>query len=109
VASESLILRVRDALAGRRDVAEKRMFGGVAFLLSGNMLVGVWKGSLAVRIGRDAYEAALGQEHVREFDGAGKPMRGWVLVEPEGLESDRQLAEWIERAARFVETLPAKG
>lgn len=108
MASESLILRVRDVLLGRRGVAEKRMFGGVAFLLDGNMLVGVWKDSLVVRVGGEAYADALRGDHVRQFDVAGKPMRGWVMVEPEGIESSEQLDQWIERAMRFVETLPAK-
>ena len=108
MASVSLTLRLRDALSAQAAVLEKRMFGGVAFLLRGHMLVGVWNDSLVARVGPEAYEDALLEEHVRIFDVAGKPMRGWVTVEPEGLESDRQLRDWIERAARFVETLPAK-
>ncbi|MGN6546005.1 MAG: TfoX/Sxy family protein [Aureliella sp.] len=108
MASESLILRVRDALAGRRSVSEKRMFGGVAFLLGGHMLVGVWKDSLVVRIGTAAYADALSQEHVRPFDPAGKPMRGWVMVDPEGTENQGQLSQWIDTASQFVETLPPK-
>lgn len=108
VFSETLAGRIRDVLASKRDVEDKKMFGGVGFLLNGNMLVGVWKDSLIVRLGPDQGEVALLEPHVREFDITGKPMRGWVLVEPEGVEDDDQLKGWIERAMKFVTTLPAK-
>jgi TfoX/Sxy family transcriptional regulator of competence genes len=84
------------------------MFGGVGFLLNGNMLVGVWKDSLIVRVGPNAYEDALLESHVEQFDITGKPMKGWIIVEPEGVEVDEQLSEWIQRAIEFVETLPMK-
>ncbi len=106
--SESLAERVRQHLRGRRDIVDKRMFGGLCFLLDGKMLVGVWKHSLIARVGEDVAKTALKQKHVREFDVTGKPMRHWVLVEPDGVDSDEQLAGWIERAEAFVETLPAK-
>jgi TfoX/Sxy family transcriptional regulator of competence genes len=100
---ESLAAGIRDALARQRGVEVKKMFGGVGFLLNGNMLVGVWKATLIVRLGTDNYEDALLEPHVREFDITGKPMRGWVLVEPEGVEDDDQLKDWIERARKFVQ------
>ena len=84
------------------------MFGGVGFLLNGNMLVGVWKDSLIVRLGPDEGEAALREPHVREFDITGRAMKGWVLVEPEGVEEDDQLKGWVQRAVKFVGKLPAK-
>ena len=105
---ESLAARIRDALA-RKGVEERKMFGGVGFLLHGNLLVGVWKDSLIVRLGPDEGDEALREPHVRAFDITGKPMKGWLLVEPEGVEEDDQLKDWIERATRFVRTLPAKG
>ena len=105
---ETLAARIRDALARKRGVEEKKMFGGVGFLLHGNMLVGVWKESLVARLGPDQGEAALKQPHVKEFDSTGRAMKGWVLVGPEGVEGDDQLAGWIERATRFVRALPAK-
>ena len=105
---ETLAARIRDALARKRGVEEKKMFGGVGFLLDGNMLVGVWKDSLIVRLGPDEGDEALLEPHVRAFDITGKPMKGWLLVEPEGVEEDDQLKDWIERATRFVRTLPAK-
>ena len=88
---ESLVGGIRDALAHKRNIEEKKMFGGVGFLLNGNMLVGVWKDSLIVRVGPDAYEEALLEPHVKEFDITGRPMKGWVLVEPTGVEDDNQL------------------
>jgi hypothetical protein len=105
---ESLAARIRDALARKRDVEEKKMFGGVGFLLHGNMLVGVWKDSLIARLGPDNYDDVLLEPHVRQFDITGRPMKGWVLIGPEGIEDDEQLDGWIERATKFVRTLPAK-
>jgi TfoX/Sxy family transcriptional regulator of competence genes len=106
--SEELAERIRVALARRKNVEEKKMFGGVGFLLNGNMLVGVWKHSLIARLGPDNYDDALLEPHVREFDITGKPMKGWVLIEPEGVEDDERLSDWIGRAMKFVKALPAK-
>ncbi|MDA0660083.1 MAG: TfoX/Sxy family protein [Planctomycetota bacterium] len=106
--SESLAGRVRAVLVGQKNAAEKKMFGGIGFLLNGNMLVAVWKDSLIVRLGVGNYEAALNEPHVREFDLTGRAMKGWVMVEPDGMESDRQLTDWIDRATSFVKTLPPK-
>ena len=106
--SEALAERIRQQLARRRNVEERRMFGGVGFLLNGNLLVGVWKESLVVRLGKDEGEEALREPHVKEFDITGRPMRNWVLVEPEGVEDDDQLSAWVQRAMKFVRTLPAK-
>ena len=105
--SHALADRVR-GVRRTRQVTEKKMFGGLAFLLQGNMLVGVWQGSLIVRLGPAQAAPALKQPHVREFDVTGRPMKGWVMVGPDGLESDRDLSDWIERATEFVVTLPAK-
>ena len=84
------------------------MFGGVCLFLNGNMLVGVWKNSLIVRLGPDEGEVALLEPHVKEFDITGKPMKGWVMIEPEGIDDDDQLKEWIQRATKFVGKLPGK-
>lgn len=105
---ESLAARIRDALIHTNGVVEKKMFGALCFMLHGNMLVGVWIESLIARLGPDEAEEALTQTHVREFDVTGKPMRNWVLVEPEGLDEDDQLTHWIEKAIQFVRTLPRK-
>src|SRR5262249_4872836 len=106
--NEALAERIRQRLARRKNVEEKKMFGGVGFLLSGNLLVGVWKDSLIVRLGPDEGDLALKEPHVREFDITGRAMRGWVLVEPKGVEDDEQLSGWIQRGLKFVGKLPAK-
>lgn len=106
--SESLASRIRDVLARRGNIIEKKMFGGVGFLLNGNMLVGVWKNSLIVRLGPDNYDDALLEPHVREFDITGKPIKGWVMVESDGIDEDGQLRDWIQRATDFVGTLAKK-
>jgi TfoX/Sxy family transcriptional regulator of competence genes len=106
--SESLATRVRDTLGRKRNLVEKKMFGGVGFLLRGNMCVGIWKSSLIVRLDPEKYDDALAEPHAREFDITGRPMRGWVLIDPEGLEEDRDLRAWIERGLEFVGTLPGK-
>ena|SRR6188768_1455627 len=106
--SESLAERIRSVLAGKRGIAEKKLFGGIGFLLNGNLLVGVWKNSLIARLGPEAGEKALAEDSVRPFDITGKPMKNWVLVEPEGIETDKQLKGWIEWAINFVASLPRK-
>lgn len=85
------------------------MFGSIGFLLNGNLLVGVWKNSLIARLGPEAGEKALAEDYVRPFDITGKPMKGWVLVEPDGIESDEHLKVWLEQAMEFVKGLPRKG
>lgn len=82
--NELLALRIRDYLDGRKDIQEKNMFGGVAFLLNGNMLVGVHKNYLIARIGKENYEEALTERYVKEFDITSKAMKGWVMVKPAG-------------------------
>ena len=106
--SETLAERIRQRLARRKNVEEKKMFGGVGFLLNGNMLVGVWKDSLIVRLGDEQGDEALNEAHVNEFNITGRAMKGWVLVAPEGVEDDDQLSGWIQRAVKFVGKLPAK-
>src|SRR5580658_7540397 len=105
---ESLAGRIRNTLARKKNIDEMKMYGGVGFLLNGNMLVGVWKDSLIVRLGPDAYDDALQEPHVREFDITGKPMKGWIMVDPKGVEDDNQLKTWIQRAVKFVGKLPRK-
>jgi TfoX/Sxy family transcriptional regulator of competence genes len=108
VYSESLAARIRQALKGQRGITEKKMFGGSGFLLHGNMCVGVSQTSLIVRLGPEQADEARTQANVVEFDVAGRPLKGWVMIEAEGIENDEQLNEWIERAVTFVETLPRK-
>jgi len=84
------------------------MFGGVAFLLNGNMCVGVHKSDLIVRLAPEATDAALAQAHTRRFDLTGRPMKGWILVEASGLKTDVQLGKWVQVAAKYAGSLPAK-
>jgi TfoX/Sxy family transcriptional regulator of competence genes len=105
--SEAPAARIRVALS-RKNGVEERMFGGIGFLFHGNMVGGVWKDSLVVRLGEDQGEDALLEPLVKEFDITGRQMRGWVLVAPEGVEVDDQLNTWIQRAVKFVGRLPAK-
>src|SRR5262245_56497377 len=106
--SEALAERIRHRLARRKSVEEKKMFGCICFLFGGNALAGVWKDRLIARLGPDEGEEALREPHVRAFDITGRPMRNWVAVGPEGVENDDQLKGWIERATKFVRTLPKK-
>ena len=106
--SAALAERIRQALARTRGVEEMKMFGGVGFLLNGNMLVGVWKDSLIVRLDPEGYDDALMEPHVGEFNITGRSMKGWVVVAPEGVEADDELSGWVQRAMRFVGKLPAK-
>ena len=104
VYDEQLAHRVRAILKRRRGFIEKKMFGGVGFLLNGNMCVGAWREFLIVRVGLDAYEDRLRESFTRKFDITGRVMKGWVMVEPEGVEDDDQLKAWIDFAIVFVRT-----
>jgi TfoX/Sxy family transcriptional regulator of competence genes len=104
----ALAARIRGTLARRKGITEKRMFGGLAFFLHGNICVGVWHDSLIARVGPEEGADALREPHVGPFAVTGRPMANWVLVAPEGVAEDGQLADWIERAMRFVRRLPRK-
>ena len=105
---EGVAQRVREALDSERDVVEKKMFGGLAFMLSGHMCVGVIGDELMVRVGPEGYEAALALPHARKMDFTGKPLKGFVYVGVDGFDDDADLQEWVDRARRFVSTLPPK-
>jgi TfoX/Sxy family transcriptional regulator of competence genes len=107
--NEDLANRVRERLRAEDALTEMEMFGGVGFMLAGNMSVGISGDELIVRVGPDADEAALGQPHTRPFDITGRPMRGWIMVAPEGTRSEDQLAAWVARGVAFARMLPAKG
>ena len=105
---EALAARIRSAFEGEPGVAEKKMFGGVAFMVDGNMACGVTSDELMVRVGPDNYEDALSRPHARPMDFTGRPMRGMVYVSRPGFESDQDLAAWVESGASFARSLPAK-
>jgi len=104
---ESLAERIRKSVGARKGFVEKKMFGGVAFLLNGNMCVGVHKDALIVRIDPAETGDALKAKHTRVFDLTGRPMKGWILVEPAGV-AGAALARWIDRAVAFAGSLPKK-
>ena len=105
---ETLAARVRKGLSRSSGVTERSMFGGIAWMLDGNMFVGIVKDELMVRVGPDAHDAAVAEAHARIMDFAGRPMKGYVFVAAEGLDTDASLAGWVERGAAFAATLPAK-
>ena len=105
---EKLDARVRAILDGREGISSRKMFGGVCHLLHGNMVAGVWKEFLILRLGEDAADFARELPHVRPFDITGRPMKGWVMIEPAGCRTAAQLKRWLDQARAFAETLPTK-
>jgi hypothetical protein len=104
---EDLAGRVRALVGERGGLAEKKMFGGLAFLLDGNMAVGVRGDDVIVRLPPDESDVALAEPGARVFDITGRPMKGWILVGPEGQEP-RRLSGWVERGLAYASTLPPK-
>ncbi|MEZ4415515.1 MAG: TfoX/Sxy family protein [Gemmatimonadota bacterium] len=107
-ADPGLVQRIREALAQRSDVVEKRMFGGVAFMVRGHMCCGVANDDLMLRVGAERYPEALTRPHAREMDFTKKPLKGFVYVAPAGIETDNALESWLAWALEFVESLPPK-
>lgn len=104
------MLRVRDVLDARPGISEKRMFGGICFFANGNMIGGVsGKDVLILRVGPEAYEACLADEHAGPMQFTKRPMRGFVEVDPPGYEDDAGLEAWVARGLAYAESLPAKG
>lgn len=106
---EGLAERVREALADRPDVAEKKMFGGLAYMVRGHMCVGVVKQDLMVRVNPETYEELLLEPHARAMDFTGRPMKGFLFVGPKGIESDEDLERWIAKSLTHATTLSAQG
>jgi TfoX/Sxy family transcriptional regulator of competence genes len=105
---EALADRIREVLAVRDRLTEREMFGGIAFMLAGNMACGVIGEDLLVRLGKEDAAKALEEQHVRPMDFTGKPMKTTIYVDPEGTESDSALAGWVDAGADFAESLPPK-
>ena len=106
--NEGLAQRVRVVLEGKSGLVEKKMFGGVCFLLCGNMACGILNENLIVRVGPEKYENALKLPHTRKFDITGKPMKGWVMVSAKGHNTDERLSYWVGQGVTFALTLTAK-
>ena len=105
---EGLAQRLREILAAREDVVEKRMFGGLAFMVSGNMCCGVLGEDLMARVGPAQYASVLQLPHARPMDFTGKPLKGFVYVGHEGIASDDDLAVWVGLCLEFTDSLPPK-
>ncbi len=105
---QRLAARVRRQLANRPELQEKGMFGGLGFLRSGHMAVGIWKDHLIARVGKEHDAEARALPGAKAFDITGRPMQGWVMVTPEGISTDVLLHDWIDRAWTFAGTLPPK-
>jgi TfoX-like protein len=105
---ERLADRIRAKLKGTRGLTEKKMFGGVGFMVNGNLACGVNKQDMIVRLSDDDSEAALKRAHVRAFDMTGRPMKGWIVVGAEGVATDKTLQGWIDKSLAFAKTLPPK-
>jgi hypothetical protein len=105
---EGLIERVRDALGNDPEIIEKRMFGGLAFMVQGNMALGLMTDDLMIRVGAEQLGKALARPHTRKMDLTGRPMKGFIIVEAEGYEDDKDLATWVKQGVDCARSLPAK-
>ena len=106
---EELANRIRELMAGETGVTEKKMFGGLAFLIGGNMSVAAsGQGGLMVRVEPEEAEALLEKPHVRPFEMRGRQMDGWLRVDDEGLRTKRQLEPWVKRGVAYARSLPPK-
>jgi hypothetical protein len=105
---EAVAARIRKALAHRTDVVEKKMFGGLAFMVAGHMCVGVTGSEMMARVGPEQHEAALARPHARPMDFTGRPMKGFLYVAAPGFAKEPDLRSWISTCESFVATLPPK-
>src|SRR5262245_44263916 len=106
--NEQLAERIRTVLTKRKGVTEKNVFGGLTFLLHGDICCGITDDDLLLRLGTEQGEKAVKKPHVRVCDFTSRPMKGMVLVSPGGYKTDTALQQWVQQAAAFVSTLPAK-
>ena len=106
---EDLANRIRELMAGERAVTEKKMFGGLAFLIGGNMSVAAsGQGGLLVRVDPDETDALVAKPHARRFEMRGRSMDGWLRVDPEGVRTKRLLEPWVKRGVAYARSLPPK-
>lgn len=105
---EGVSQRLRESYADHPEVAERKMFGGIVFMIYGHMSCGVVEDTLMVRVGPQQYEQALSRPHSRQMDFTGKPLTGFVYVDPPGFEDDNDLRDWVQMSLDFVTALPPK-
>jgi TfoX/Sxy family transcriptional regulator of competence genes len=105
---DAFAARVRDAVAGRGELSERKMFGGLCFMLNGNMFAGVSDRGLMLRVGAERYDALLARPGARLMDFTGRPMVGFLYVDRSACDSEAGLAGWLDEALGYVETLPGK-
>ena len=105
---EGVAQRIREVLEDEPGLVEKKMFGGVGYILRGNMACGVNEQNLIVRVGPASYDEALRQPHTRVFDITGRPMKGWVMVASDGYASDSDMVRWVQQGVDFALSLPPK-
>lgn len=108
VYDQGLSQRIREIMQDNPNLREKEMFGGICFMLNGNMACGVISDELMVRVGKENHDKAHAQPHTRLFDFTGKAMHGWVVVTPDGLIDDDQLREWVQQGTEYALSLPPK-
>lgn len=106
--SEELANRVRGLLKGKDELSEKKMFGGLCFMINGNMFCGVTKENLVVRVGKEAYEDALARPGVKPMDFTGRPLSGFVYIDPDGYRTKQSLLTWVNKGFEFASSLPPK-
>jgi TfoX/Sxy family transcriptional regulator of competence genes len=105
---ETLADDIRMRLSDRSGLTEQKMFGGIGFMINGNMAVGVSGDELMVRVGKDSHEEAISRRGARTFDMGRRPMMGWVSVAPEGFEEETDFNDWVDLGAAYAESLPPK-
>jgi len=105
---ETLAQRIRVALADEAKIIEKKMFGGIAFMVRGHMTVGIVKNELLVRVGPDTHDKALAKPHAKVMNFTGKPMTGFIYVEAPGIATQAQLKAWIKMALDYTKSMPEK-
>ena len=106
--NEDIAARIRDELASIADIEEKKMFGGVSFLLNGNMAVGVIGDELCVRVDKADFEDFVTEPGARIFDFSGRPMKGWLMVGEPGMADDADFTRWVDRGVGYAGSLPPK-
>lgn len=109
VYNEQLAAKARALISSRKGFSEKRMFGGMAYLINGNVCCGVLKDDLVVRVGPDEYGAALAMPHARQMDFTGRKIRGFVYVDPRGWSKTESLGKWVRIGIKYASSLPKKG